>query len=292
LVKPEGIELEIDPIELGRSMGSPKADVFEGPIVGVMMRLARQDDVRLLPIYPKRTFFQQLVLTRADSPLHSFEELRGKRVGVLNWYQHAMGVWLRGHVQETYGVRPDEITWVTDRPNAFPMPETSRVRIEIIPSGSSLVELLAQGQIDALVHEQAHAFLRQYPGVRRLLPSHRDQQVAYFRETGCFPINHVLVVRKELVTAEPWIAGSLLTAFEESKSQALGWMHRNNAMTSVASMDDLLEDEERQFGPDPFAFGLERTGPEVERLVRYLVEQELIPASLGLAEIFADAGQS
>jgi 4,5-dihydroxyphthalate decarboxylase len=288
-VKPEGIELDVASIELGSSMGSPTADAYEGPIVGVIMQLAREDGLRALPIYPKRTFFQQLVLTRVDSPLHRFEDLRGKRVGVMNWYQHAMGVWLRGHLQEAFGIRPDEITWVTDRANAYPMPDGSRVRIELGAPGTRLVDLLVKGEIDALVHEQAHVFLREQTGLRRLLPDHRESEAAYYRATGCFPINHVLVIRREIADAEPWIASSLLQAFEESRRQAIAMMHRNNAMTSVATLDDLLEEEVQLLGPDLFAYGLERTGPEVERLVRYLVEQELIPQPLALSEIFANS---
>jgi 4,5-dihydroxyphthalate decarboxylase len=289
MVTPEGIELDVGSIEWGRGMGSADADIYEAPLVGVIMRRAREDTIRALPIYPKRTFFQQLVLAPEDSPIRGLADLRGKRVGVLNWYQHAMGVWLRGYLLDAFGIRPEEIDWTTGRPNSYPMPESSRVRIDLMPQGVSLVDLLLEGQIDALVHEQAHSFLREHAGLRRVLPDHREHEAGYYRETGCFPINHVLVVRKALADAEPWIAGSLLRAFEESKEQALSMLHRNNAMVSVAWMDDLLEEQEPSLGPDPFPYGLEGTRHEVERLVRHMVEQELIPAPLAIEEIFADA---
>jgi 4,5-dihydroxyphthalate decarboxylase len=286
MVKPEGIELDVGPLELGRSMGAPDADVYEMPAVGMIMRRAREDNHRALPIFPKRTFFHQLVLTREDSPLTGLGDLRGKRVGLMNWYQHAMGVWLRGHLQEGFGIRPEEIAWTTDRPNAFPMPETSKVQIAHTPEGTTLIDLLLGGELDAVVHEQAHRFLLAHSGLRRLLPDHRGHEATYYHETGCFPINHVLVIRKELAEAEPGIAAALLHAFEEAKQQALGVLDRSNAQVSVAWMDDLLEEERRRLGPDPFAYGLERTRPEIERLVRYLVEQQLIPAPLAVEDIF------
>jgi 4,5-dihydroxyphthalate decarboxylase len=286
MVTPEGIELDVGPLALGRSMGSPDADVYEMPVVGMIMRRAREDNHRALPIYPKRTFFHQLVLTREDSKLSSLGDLRGKRVGIMNWYQHAMGVWLRGHLQEGYGIRPEEIVWTTDRANAYPMPETSKVQINLTPEGTNQVELLLKGELDAIVHEHAHHFLTEHAGLRRLLPDHRGHEATYYHETQCFPINHVLVIRKELAEAEPAIADALLRAFEESKQQALSIMERSNAQVSVAWMDDLLEEERRRLGPDPFAYGLERTRPEIERLVRYLVEQQLIPEPLAVEDIF------
>ncbi len=287
LVQPEGIELELPPIELGRSMGDPAADVYEMPIVAMLMRRAREDDHRALPIYPKRNFFHQLVVTRQDSGINGLADLRGKRVGIMNWYQHTMGVWLRGHLREGYGIRPEEIAWTTDRPNAYPMPESSRVRIDFTPKNTTQVEMLVRGELDAIVHEHAHRFLLEHPELRRVLPDHRGHEATYYHETGCFPINHVLVIRKGLADAEPWIAESLLRSFAESKRQARALLEQNNAQVSVAWMDDLLEEERRRLGPDPFPYGLAETRAEIERLVRYLVEQELIPEPLAIADIFA-----
>ncbi|HZT08873.1 MAG TPA: hypothetical protein VFC51_17755 [Chloroflexota bacterium] len=288
-VKPDGIDLDVGPIELGRSMGSSDADVFEMPIVGTIMQRARDDTLRALPIFPKRTFFHQLVLTRVDLDVTGLGDLRGRRVGVMNWYQHAMGVWLRGHLLEAHAIQAEEIRWVTDRPNAFPMPESSRVDIQYTPQGATLLELLLQGEIDALIHEHAHEFLGDHPSLRRLVADHRDEEVRYYRATGCFPINHVLAVRRTLVEAEPWIAGSLLRAFEESKARATELMRRNNAVVSAPWIADLLEAQERDLGPDPFAYGLYRTRAELERLVRYLVEQELIPAPIPIEAIFVES---
>jgi 4,5-dihydroxyphthalate decarboxylase len=287
LVKPEGVELELPPLELGRGMGSPDADVYEMPVPGFIMRRAREDTHRALTIFVRRTFFHQLILVREDSDLRGLADLRGKRVGIMNWYQHAMGVWLRGHLQEAHGVAPEEIAWTTERLNAFPMSESSRVQITIKPADVTLPELLARGELDAIVHEQAHGFLAQYPSLRRLFPNHRELETDYYRATGCFPLVHALVIRKELVAEHPGLADSLVRTFEESKRTYRDLMHRSNALVSVAWMDDWLEEEGRRLGPDPFAYGLERTRPEIERLVRYLCEQELIPAPLAVEEIFA-----
>jgi len=287
LVKPEGIELELPPIELTRGIGSPEADVFEMPVPGFIMRRAREDTHLGLTTFFRRAFFHQLILVRAGSSLRGLADLRGKRVGILNWYQHATGVWSRGHLQEVYGITPEEIAWTTDRPNAFPMPETSRVRIAMTPEGTTQTEMLVRGELDAIIQEQAHRILAEQPSLRRLLPNHRDLEEAYYHDTGCFPLIHTLVIRKEILDEHPWVAESLLRAFEESKRMCLEQMNRSNVITSAAWMDDLLEQQASRLGRDVFPYGLEATRHEIERLVRYLVEQELIPAPLAVEQIFA-----
>ncbi len=147
--------------------------------------------------------------------------------------------------------------------------------------------MLLAGELDALVHEQAHQFLLRHPGLRRLLPDHRVDETAYYHATGCFPLNHVLVARRELLEAEPGIVAALQAAFEASRQHALAIMDRSNVQVSVAWMDSLLEEERRRLGPDLFVDGLERTRPSIERLIRYLVEQQLIPEPLAVEEVFA-----
>src|SRR5688572_13339776 len=177
-------------------MGSPDADVYEMPVPGFIMRRAREDTHRALTTFVRRAFFHQLILVREDSDIRGLADLRGKRVGIMNWYQHAMGVWLRGHLQDAFGIAPEDVTWTTDRPNAFPMPESSAVQITIKPPDVTQPELLVRGEVDAIVHEQAHSFLAEYPGLRRLFPNHREPEAEYYRSTGCFPLVHTLVVRK------------------------------------------------------------------------------------------------
>jgi 4,5-dihydroxyphthalate decarboxylase len=157
------------------------------------------------------------------------------------------------------------------------------------PEQRPLAQMLADGEIDALVHEKAHGILKVNPQLRRLLPDHRADEIANFRATGCFPINHCLAIRSEIVSAHPWIVGSLVGAFEESKRIALAAMSGNNTVVSTPWMDDILEAQGRVLGDDPYAYGLEANRPQLERLVRYLYEQRLIPQPQAIEDLFADA---
>jgi 4,5-dihydroxyphthalate decarboxylase len=194
---------------------------------------------------------------------------------------------LRGHLQEAHGIAPEEVDWTTERPNVFPMPDGAKVRIAIRPENTTLIELLVRGELDAVVHEQAHTFLAQQPSLRRLLPDHRVVETDYYRATGCFPAVHGLVIRREIVAEHPWVPESLIQAFAESKRMCLDLLHGGNTRISAAWTDDWLEEERTCLAPDLYPYGLDATRPEIERLIRYLHEQQLIPHPLAVEEVFA-----
>jgi len=291
LVKPEGIELTLPPLDLTAGMGTAAAgtyDVYEMPLVTFIIQWAHGDGetLRALPIFPKRTFFHSLVLVRQDSPLRSLADLAGARMGHINWYQHAMGVWLRGHLRERFGILPEQIEWVTERAMTYPMPDPANPSITLVPQGASLPALLAAGRLDAVVHERAHAYLREYPTLRRLLVDSIQAETDYFAETGCFPINHVLVMRAERAEREPWIGDSLLAAFTAAKEMALAGFERNSSIVSSPWQDHMVELTQARLGPDPYPYGLEANRAPLERLVRYLHEQQFIPELLPLEPMF------
>jgi 4,5-dihydroxyphthalate decarboxylase len=286
LVQPEGIELALPPIRPGNTMGSPEADLYEMPVPAFIIRRARVDSHVGLPIFPKRTFFQQLLLTRRDAPVERFEDLRGRNVGLMNWYQHTIGVWLRGHLTDAYGIRPEELRWFTQRETAYPLEPSQSVSITVRPE-SDQVQMLLDGEIDVLLQEQAHRILREQPSLRRVFPDFKERETAYFRATGCFPPNHMLCIRREILEANPWVAGSLLRAYEQARQQAAEIMERNNSHVLTPWMDELLEDQRDRIGDDPYPYGLERNRVPLETLVRYLHNQGLIPRPLPLEAIFA-----
>ena len=114
-------------------MGSPDADVYEAANPALIIQKDSGASHLGLPIFPRRKFFHQLILTRKDVSISSFEDFAGKKVGILRWYQHAMGVWLRGYLKDKYRIDPKEIYWFTERQNLFPMDESKGVSVTLIP---------------------------------------------------------------------------------------------------------------------------------------------------------------
>ncbi len=287
-VQPEGIQLVVaSPIRPGTSMGSPEADVYEAANPALIIQRDRGASHLGLPVFPRRKFFHQLILTRKESKISSFEDFAGKKVGILRWYQHAMGVWLRGYLKDKYRIDPKEIHWFTERQNLFPMDESKGVSVTLIPSGVSLVQMLVDGELDILCHENAHRMLLQYQNLKRVFPNFKAAEVSYFKETGFFPINHVLVIKKEIVDKNPWVVPNLMSAFEKAKQMALDTLDGDNSILSSPWIASLLEEQYSLLKRDMFPYGLEANRKELETHIGYLHDQGLISRVMALDEIFA-----
>jgi len=62
--------------------------------------------------------------------------------------------------------------------------------------------------------------------------------------------------------------------FSSSLRYTVPWLHAD------------LEEMDEVFGGDPWPYGLERNRATLETLVRYLVEQRLVPRPLPLEDLF------
>ena len=87
----------------------------------------------------------------------------------------------------------------------------------------TLSEMLVSGEIDAaLTAHPPDCFFQDHPNIRRLFENFVEVEKRYIRETGIFPIMHIIAIRKDLVNHHPWIAMNLFIAFEEAKNRSLG----------------------------------------------------------------------
>ena len=268
-------------------MGSPEADVYETANPALIIQKDRGATLIGIPIFPRRKFFHQLILTRKEERISSFEDFAGKKVGILRWYQHAMGVWLRGYLKDKYRMDPKDIHWFTERKSLALVEESKGVTISLIPEGKSLVQMLADGELDILCHEDAHGMLLKYQNLKRVFPNFKDLEATYFKETGIFPINHALVTKKEIVNKNPWIVPNLITAFEKAKQMALDTLDGDNSLISSPWVAPLLEEQNRLLKRDMFPYGLEANRKELETQIGHLYDQGLVSKIMRLEEIYA-----
>src|SRR5207244_3154667 len=133
----------------------------------------------------------------------------GRRVGGTN-FQPAGSVWVRGILEEDHKVLHKNITWMTDRDEGIEFTPAPGLRIERIAPGKSLDDMLAEGELDAMISPNfPRTFLKGEPRVARLFPNYKEVETEYFRRTGIFPIMHVTVIRQEILDKHPWVAASL-----------------------------------------------------------------------------------
>jgi 4,5-dihydroxyphthalate decarboxylase len=107
-----------------------------------------------------------------------------------------------------------------------------------------------------------------------------------FRRTGVFPINHLVVIKRSIAEEAPWIGAELLALFEEAKRSYFRRLDEGHGLTPA---DGLMMNLRALLGPDPYPFGLEPNESAVAALVRYAVDQRVIPTPMTPSALFADS---
>ena len=285
-VRPEGVEeltyLALRPGEtFWRMLNHEEFDASEMSSSSYAI-LRSEGDARFIaiPVFPSRVFRQNALYVRSDSPLRSPADLKGRRIGVGD-YQMTAAVWTRGFLQHEYGVLPKDLTWVIGRPIRTIEPPRG-IRLEPLPAGMTLEEMLERGQIDALMSVMIPKALG--TALRRLVPDFREVELAYYRKTRIFPIMHTFVLRRAVYEANPWLAISLYRAFVKSRDLALRHLYDTDALT--VSLPWVIDDIERS-REIAWDYSIEGSRPTLEALVQYLDEQALTRRRMKVEELFA-----
>ncbi len=294
----EGIELTPMhcPIEdlLYRTHNFSEWHIAELGLGGYVARLARGEQPYVaIPVFTSRMFRHSAIYVRADANIQRPEDLNGKTIGMPEWGM-AAAVWARGMLSENYGFDPRSVHWKQGGLNqpgrvdrAPPSPELG-MKYETV-SDRSLDELLMSGEIDALFSARLpEAFNMPDSPVRRLFADTQSAELAYWKDTGIFPIMHLIGIRKDIYEEHPWVAQQLLRSFDASKNRSLARAKdTSSAYFPVPLMLHAVQTAIEIAGDDFWPYGVEPNRKTLEAFLRYSHEQGITARQLSVDEIFA-----
>src|SRR5581483_8005315 len=162
-----------------------------------------------IPVFPRRLFSQSRIYVNAEAGIRAPADLAGRRVG-LSSYQTTLSVLAKGDLAHEYGVPWKEITWVTSSEEAVPVEYPPDVRVEQVPAGQPLADLLLSGAVDAVaLPHPPRAILEGGPRVRPLFADAGAQEQASPAPPGWSPTSPVAASKEARRREHPGLgAGS------------------------------------------------------------------------------------
>jgi 4,5-dihydroxyphthalate decarboxylase len=266
--------LEVSPITTAfrRMVRGLEYDVAEMALSTYLCALTYQKPMTALPVFVLRRFEHGGIVYNTKSGIKTPADLAGRRVGVRS-YTLTPGVWVRGILQNAYGVDLDQVTWVLvgdEHVAEYVAPSN----VVSAPPGSDLAAMLLSGEVDAAIG----AGNVDSPDVQPLIPDARNAAIDYFNSTGVYPISHTVVIKDQLLQDKPWLAEELFSLFQGAKEQYLGGLS--------GSGDDAMRQMQQVIGQDPLPYGVAANRQTLEQFIQFNVEQKIIPQSVLVEDIF------
>lgn len=290
-VRPEGIDLTVvtnmDSIERhSRFLQGHEFDIAEISLSSFVIARDHGFPYSAIPVFMSRRFGHGFVYINTGKGIRAPADLAGRRVGVKQ-LQFTINVLIRGILQHDYGVPQTSIEWFTELDEIMEFAPPPGMKIHRLGKGQSVEKMLAEGELDAMMHPDRIEPIRQRdPRVAQLFPNFKEEEIAYFRKTGMFPIMHLMAIRQEIAEAHPWAAGSLFNAFNEAKKIAMKRMESPRSVPLVWYRA-AWEEQEEIVGKDPWEYGAtERNVKSINTVTGYAHEQGLTRRKFTFDDLF------
>jgi 4,5-dihydroxyphthalate decarboxylase len=300
-VKPKGIALTMILGQRGswparaemlrRAVQDPEVQGGEWSMAQYLYRID-QGDRRFvgLPVFPLRNFTARDLYVRRGGPINRPEDLAGRRIGMYS-YTASGSLWYR-HFLRFVGLDPAAIEWWIgdiDTPwSATPMDALKLpAGVKTPAPGRSLSDMLLAGDLEAIYSPpRPQAYHPVSGAIARLFPDFRGVEQEYFRRTGAFPPQHLMILRREVWEANRWIARSLTDAFVAC----------NDAFTAAQRgfpyatpwLEAELEDTAAVMGDDFHQYGYEANRAQIEMFAGEAFKLGLTRRQITPEEYFED----
>jgi 4,5-dihydroxyphthalate decarboxylase len=274
-------EVPVLPQGFRRMVRGLEFDVCEMALTTYLVAKAHGVRFTAVPAFLVRGFHHGAITVDARHGVTEPKQLEGRRVGVDRGYTVTTGVWARSVLSGEHGVDLDAVTWVLsgDEHVADYRAPGNVVRIE---PGRTLDEMLASGELAATVGVRIDS-----PDARPLLPDAEKAAEAALVERGLWPINHLVVVRDELLEAHPDLGVRVFDAFARSKQRYVEQL-RAGTLPEETATDRLHRRVVELTGwDDPLPYGIEPNRAVLEELLRTAVDQHILDRAPRLEDVFA-----
>jgi 4,5-dihydroxyphthalate decarboxylase len=289
-VRAEGIELNLLTVESGirheRMFHYGEYDACEFSMSSYLVARGQDMDwLQAIPFFPRRMWGHKFCFIRSGSGIKKPVDLKGGRIG-LRSYENTLALVTKGMLMNSYDLGVSDVTWVlVNKENVGPkLP--SHIKVEFVEGKRKLEDLLVEGKVDAEVEpDLPQRWIRGEGTVERLFSEFEKEEKAYYQRTKVYPIMHPVVIKKEILDRDPWVATSLYEALLASRKAYDEFMEQPHRL-SFAWGRSYLEEERKFFGKDPFYQGFKENYHDVQSLITFAGQQGMLGRDLTVEELF------
>jgi ABC-type nitrate/sulfonate/bicarbonate transport system substrate-binding protein len=284
-VTPRGFQFAFEEIPVlvhafRRMVRGLEFDVTEMAVTTYLV--AKQHGVRFtaVPVFLVRGFHHGAIQVLSGSDVREPKDLEGRKVGVNRGYTVTTGVWARGILATEHGVDLDAVTWVLsgDEHVAAYVPPANVVPVD---PGRTLEEMLRAGDLAAVIGADLDA-----PDIAPLIPDPADAALQALQRRGLYPINHLVVVKDELLDAHPELAAGVFDAFARAKQTYVDKL-RDGAIEAPNAADRMYQRVLEATGRDPLPYGIEPNRAVLTELMSHAVSQRILDRPMAVDDLFA-----
>ena len=273
--------VEVDPLiaAFRRMVRGLEFDICEMAITTYICAKAHGKRMTAVPVFLVRAFHHGAIAVSANAGIRTPKDLEGRKVGVNRGYTVTTGVWARSILQAEHGVDLSKITWVLsgDEHVAEYRPPPNVVPIE---KGKQMTDMLASGELAAAIGIEASS-----PAVKPLIPNALEAGLAALRRNGHYPINHTVVIKDDLLAANPGLAADVFSAFAEAKRRYVERLRAGNI--DKFTKEDEVHRRVMEITGDPLPYGIAANRRVLDELIGHAVTQGIIEKPVSVDELFA-----
>jgi 4,5-dihydroxyphthalate decarboxylase len=282
-VKPKTFEfdfVEVDPLiaAFRRMVRGNEFDICEMAITTYICAREFGKPMTAVPVPLVRAFHHGAILVNTKAGIRTPKDLEGKKVGVNRGFTVTTGVWIRGILQQEHGVDLSKIIWVLSGDEHVAEWQRPANVVPIEP-GKKMEDMLTSGELVAAIGLDVKS-----PDVQPLIPNALEAGLNALRTRGHYPINHLVVIKDELIAKYPDLAADVFNAFAESKRLYVERL-KAGKIEKPTEVDEVHK-RVMEITGEPLPYGIAPNRKVIEELIGHALTQGIITKPVTVDELF------
>jgi len=261
------VVLDIAPVETAQKafkdvVRNHRFDVAELAVVTYLLAIDAGHGYSLLPFVMNGNFHHKSLYSRADDVFDA-TQLKGRQVAMRS-YSQTTPTWVRGILHDEYGLQASDVQWWSQQ-GAHVAEYRDPKWVGALDPELGLEQALLDGRIDAII---AGGALENPDRLRHVIDQPAQAARDWNARTGIVPINHVVVVKNEVVRRHPEAVAEVYRMLIESRQLAEG--------SAAPGAIDLQP------------HGFEQLDRSLRKIIDYAFDQQMIRRRYTPEELYGD----